>query len=272
MFIPWHGEKELDVKYKKCIITYIDILGFKAMVDESISHAGTREGILHALRKIDSEVRNPGIFHVDDNERKLEGFEVRGFSDLIVRFRPLPVAADQDYAVFREILDICFAQAELLKHGTLIRGGMTIGDLYYDESHVFGPGIVRAYELESRLAIYPRVITESNILGDFPKYLTDNPPFIDHDSDGVPFLSYLSPNTFYSFGEIDYGALDQASAAIRWNLEETQVVVSSDRQKMIWVANKFNGLIQQLTVRKNASRGRLETLLIDPKLHAKSGK
>jgi hypothetical protein len=58
--------------------------------------------------------------------------------------------------------------------GYLLRGGVTIGDVIHDDEVVFGPGLNRAYYLESKVAKMPRfvldneVINELGNLGDLP--------------------------------------------------------------------------------------------------------
>lgn len=39
-----------------------------------------------------------------------------------------------------------------------IRGGLTIGEVYFRDNTLFGPRIIQAYQLESQTAIFPRVI------------------------------------------------------------------------------------------------------------------
>jgi hypothetical protein len=244
-------------------------MGFKRLVDASVNSQGERDGILYSLREINEAVNDRSLFHVDDQDARLQNFEVRSFSDLIVRFRPLGEDGDQEFAVFREVLDLCFAQSRLLQRGILVRGGMTIGPLYYDELHVFGPGLVRAYELESHLAVYPRIITEFSLGQNFTKYRIKEGgyPYVEADSDGIPFLSYISPNTSYFAKEINSSALRQIHAAIELNLRETQSIVASDRQKLLWVCGKFNKLIEQLASDTNADREWLNGLHINPELH-----
>jgi hypothetical protein len=51
--------------------------------------------------------------------------------------------------------------------GFLIRGGITIGDVIHDEECVFGPGLNRAYELESKIARFPRFVLDQQVDGGF---------------------------------------------------------------------------------------------------------
>jgi len=161
-------------------------------------------------------------------------------------FAPLPQEKDRAFIIFREVIDISFAQANLLQRGILIRGGMTVGPLFYDSSHVFGPGLVRAYELESRLAIYPRIVTEMYFDRYFPEYTKGEFPFVETDFDGIPYLSYLSPNTFASAVGMTLNALKQAHTSITLNLQDTRSEVGADRQKQLWLVRKFNELANQL--------------------------
>jgi hypothetical protein len=63
-------------------------------------------------------------------------------------------------------------------NGFLVRGGVTIGDLIHDSECVFGPGLNRAYELESTVANLPRVVIDSSIIGEF-----ELPFFVEKDGD-----------------------------------------------------------------------------------------
>jgi len=44
------------------------------------------------------------------------------------------------------------------------RGGVAIGDIYHDDEAVFGPGLVRAYDIESNVAKFPRIVVDQEVL------------------------------------------------------------------------------------------------------------
>src|SRR5438876_10132066 len=46
----------------------------------------------------------------------------------------------------------------------LLRGGITVGDICHDDEVVFGPGLNRAYELESKVAVVPRIVVDEEVL------------------------------------------------------------------------------------------------------------
>ena len=60
-------------------------------------------------------------------------------------------------------------QTLALQRKLLLRGGLTIGDLYMDDVLVWGKGLLRAYELESKVAIYPRIIVDSCVIEEINK-------------------------------------------------------------------------------------------------------
>ena len=78
------------------------------------------------------------------------------FSDLIVRVTFVPERAPNngpDGYVFWELLGLVLAQIELIYEGILVRGSVTIGDVYCSSGTIFGPGLVSAYQMEQK-AVY----------------------------------------------------------------------------------------------------------------------
>nr|WP_317187917.1 hypothetical protein [Acinetobacter gerneri] len=59
------------------------------------------------------------------------------------------------------------------QHNILLRGALTIGEIYHDENMVFGPAMVEAYELESKVAEFPRIILHDKIEADYEQWLAE---------------------------------------------------------------------------------------------------
>ena len=87
----------------------------------------------------------------------------------------------------------------------LIRGGITIGDLYIDDTFVLGPGLIDAYKLESQNAKFPRIIVDERYAEKAISYMNNAYLRINEgkgkcaiikDDDGVYFLDYLEPNQY----------------------------------------------------------------------------
>jgi hypothetical protein len=87
-------------------------------------------------------------------------------SDAIIRARPYDTK-EQDGALFWELYDLLLAQVELIGQGVFIRGGVTVGSAYVGpkgKGPVFGPAVVRAYEIENQEAVFPRIVIEEAVL------------------------------------------------------------------------------------------------------------
>lgn len=82
---------------------------------------------------------------------------------------------------------------DLLMEGYLIRGALVKGKLYHDDKMVFGEALVRAFELESNVAVYPRVmivreIVDEALASGSSKQFAD---FVRQADDGPFFLHSL---------------------------------------------------------------------------------
>jgi hypothetical protein len=78
---------------------------------------------------------------------------------------------------------------EALKIGMLVRGGMTLGELYHREGVVLGSGLVEAYGLESTVSKYPRITISSSIYSRI--HVNDRGANMRRDKDGIWNLDYF---------------------------------------------------------------------------------
>ena len=63
------------------------------------------------------------------------------------------------------IVNLAYIGAILFEKGILFRGGLTIGNLIHNENGtVFGQGLIEAYQLESKNAIFPRIILSDKLI------------------------------------------------------------------------------------------------------------
>ena len=102
-----------------------------------------------------------------------------------------------------QILKIVHAQSWLLfDEELLIRGGITIGELAKSYGQIFGSGLVRAYELESKHAEHPRVLVGQCVIDELyrnPRLCVHDPDadagylmaMLCEDTDGKFFVDYL---------------------------------------------------------------------------------
>lgn len=177
---------------ERAVVTFIDILGFKNLVEKMSDNEMSE--ILSIFHKYNTE--NPLDRYTFNNCMSTEklAFNIKTifFSDSVVRIR---YAFDWDkgvlsdghymYILENELLLLADIQSELLKKGILIRGGTTIGDILYDEetNQLFGKAMNRAYELESKIANYPRIVIDPTFSHVYSRSidLTESPIYIDSE-------------------------------------------------------------------------------------------
>lgn len=196
--------------YSRRIVAFVDILGFKSLIDESLESEEMAKHIHNALKRILQVKRDnedaEGLISL-----KKFGVEVTTFSDSAVISYPI----DFEGGLFHVLLDIIHLQQALIYDGVLIRGGITIGDLYHDGEIVYGPAMNEAYRLESQYADQPRIIisrqhllsgiretvSSQNGLMYEVKYIEG---LVRQDKDGFYFLDILNQSQEISDDGTDY--------------------------------------------------------------------
>lgn len=139
-----------EYQYSDYIIAYIDILGVKERLKND---DGTLiKSISNAINIAKESVEKTGY-----------SFNVKVFSDNFCIAKRID--ADRDvtlpYQLFWTCLFVTKIQEEIFcKEKLLLRGGITIGKLFIDDLFVIGDGLVKAYELESKIANMPRIIVD----------------------------------------------------------------------------------------------------------------
>ncbi|MYY44358.1 MULTISPECIES: hypothetical protein [Weeksellaceae] len=154
------------MNYETRICCFIDILGFRKHIDDTLNDDDSDN-----IEKIES------IKKILDMSKKLtddEGLSktkvITYFSDSIV----ISYEFSEISQLFHTLNDLLFVSFELANRGYLTRGGVSIGKLIHTDEFIFGPALVNAYELESKKAIYPRIIIDSKVIENGIKYRQDH--------------------------------------------------------------------------------------------------
>lgn len=180
------------VLYESAVL-FVDLLGVKEMA--------FAESAQDNLDLIDSAFNEAFAVMIDDNERPIMPYA--NFSDSIVVATPLGSDEAQESAVKSLLATAAALQFSLASRGIFMRGGISVGDVCVTESRVFGAGLVRAYNLEDKMAIFPRILIdpEGDLTGDEPHRLTDLlgreslrtvvADYVRRDTDGSRFVDYI---------------------------------------------------------------------------------
>lgn len=180
--------------YEKRVVTFIDILGYKNIIKETEKDNVQAVKLLEVMNSISEEQKRN---YEGDFSQSTIGKEISIFSDSIVISYPIQLGG----SLFYILMDLIYLQMELICKSILFRGAVVIGDLYHDRNIIFGPAMVKAYELESEKAIYPRIIIEKNTIGEGIKFKASQNTYeyeaeyilslLRKDYDGYYFLDYM---------------------------------------------------------------------------------
>ena len=157
-------------------VAFLDILGFKEMVRESISDPNG--GHLAKLYRCHAKAR---ALIASDPE-----LEIIQFSDSIVTSKPY---SENGFKIFSKI--VADYQKNLLLEGVLCRGGISRGEHYSRDSFMMSNGLISAYFLESTTARFPRVVVSDELLGLLGRRYAKKSSLIQEE-DGAVFLDFLS--------------------------------------------------------------------------------
>lgn len=207
--------------YEDRIVAFIDILGFRSIVQKSSKHHNSERYHIPQYRE---EGLDKAIFEALDtkqhaweaafyNELKLKvetapklNLKITSFSDCIALSCP-PNEIDFCYLVFC----INFIARHMHKNGFMLRGGICEGELHHSETEIddknnkiagriFGPAFIQAYDLECKKATHSRIILSNMLWKRVKENWLDNSecnycsyikPFIEQDEDGPVKLDTL---------------------------------------------------------------------------------
>jgi len=145
------------------------------------------------------------------------------------------------------VMDIAYAQLRLVLAGFPIRGGLTFGDLHISERLVFGPSAIEAYELETKRAIYPRIVVSDEVLSDAARHVRyyAKPDLCPHTAyfwrakrDGAVFINYLEW-TNEEDGGTNWTVLEKHRDAIQKGLVDSARNERA-RRKFVWMRDYHN--------------------------------
>jgi hypothetical protein len=180
--MPSGDANSLD--YEKRVASFIDVLGFSALVHESRKHPIARDEIGKLISTDKLFERFVGTM--------LKFASATFFSDSFV----LSMDASRAFNLIREAGYLC---RHLLLQGFPCRGAITTGLLYHRERIVIGPALIEAYKLEQSVAIYPRVILDDATMELWRKEFSPGSAhphleaWVKRDRDGQHFLDIFNP-------------------------------------------------------------------------------
>jgi len=147
------------MSYDERVVFFLDILGFKNIIQSTINSDGSDNS--NNIKNIHGMIDNFHYFIGVDRGQDSGDMMATQFSDSVVMSFPI----NKESGVYRSIHNILLLQITLvLFYGVLLRGGVSKGRLIHNDKELYGPALIDAYTLESKAALYPRVILDESII------------------------------------------------------------------------------------------------------------
>ncbi|MCT7584617.1 hypothetical protein N5U55_10940 [Aliarcobacter butzleri] len=151
---------------------FIDLLGFSNYVDKNINTAEESKIIFDYFNSIEERFIQyyKNDISLMDSAKYKANFTM--LSDaVVITLKPqiLPLtnpnyegqSAGGLYLLTQLIFDI--AEYSIIQFGLPIRGGISIKKTFWDNKMLVGKGLIEAYKLESKSAIYPRILISEEL-------------------------------------------------------------------------------------------------------------
>lgn len=232
-------EKAKKMNYENRVCCFLDFLGFKEIVEKTTINPSELDKIIEAINMAREhfEIENPGKRTV-----------VTQFSDSIVVSFPY----DTESEVFYTLNDIQMYLARLIYRGYIVRGGISLGPLVHTTEILIGPAMIDAYELESKIAKFPRVILSKDVYELGVKFHASHHlphheiaalnEVISEDKDQRLFVDYFGKN-IQNLDDPEYDFATYADALKTLILAGISHIDKDVRDKYEWAKIKYNEMI-----------------------------
>lgn len=168
------NSENLIASYSERLVCFIDLLGFGKLIDQSPNNGSLRLQIYTMLNELQAGNLRDAVYDavpiLNSDSRFVSASQVQGANGLQSTY-PLSITQFSDsfvvscpannFGSVALLLRTIYTVKRLFfwKLGLLMRGGIAKGPLIHEHGGVlFGPAMNEAYLLESKSAIYPRVL------------------------------------------------------------------------------------------------------------------
>lgn len=223
-------------------IAYLDILGYK----EIIKKPNGTMGLALCINKYIEDAKETARKYFSEKDNGSE-IKLKAFSDNIM------ICTEKNWTILFAMIAVLQCRI-LVEDGIFIRGVLCVGELHIDKEFVCGQGIILAHEIESEIAIFPRVVIHDSFANaakqqdNIPtatntfEFLA-NLPNCSVDNDGYKYINYLlAACTMNNDEKKNSELLQQHREIIRTNL----LSAGSERtkQKFQWCARYHNSIVE----------------------------
>jgi len=207
-----------NYKTSRYCIAYLDMLGAKSIIynDDKNKH-------LNIINMIYGDARDEGKMFTREGDPSIF---IKIFSDNIL------LAVNTDDGNREQNIEQIIGRVnniihEVADYGYLMRGAITEGDFFHNDTIVYGKALIEAVKMEEKDAIHPRVIVKKEITELVPQY------FYPCEDGWAMVNPYIFGNGSFDFINFRHTFLSQ----LRDNKNNEKV-----RHKIMWAINNFNAI------------------------------
>jgi hypothetical protein len=165
------------------VVAFIDILGFRSLVSQMREDHELFALVRDALSSAKAEaLRKPPV-----DEASLQQAH---FSDSVVYSAEMDPSSPER-AVRTIVYRTAFFSGGLLRAGVLTRGGIAMGWMFHKGNVLFGDGLVAAYDLETRVSHFPRIVLADDVAACLSGELEGYTLPLCRDSDGFYYIDTI---------------------------------------------------------------------------------
>lgn len=236
MFVNQNADA-YDRKTDTYIVAYIDLLGMTNRIKKA-----DQQLVMNKLYNLYSfSVKLTKEIQIKENQN----IRFKIFSDNIIIAKSLSTETEQRKRDIRSML-MCAGRFQELtvsdSVGGLLRGGISLGQLFIDDMMVWGDALLKAYYLEDKIANYPRIIIDKNVVDEI---MRDNQlnEYLRQDFDNLYFLNFL--NNCHFCGEMLMNGFHIMQKEVGNSIDEKTY------QKFSWHMNFVNSELDRKNERKD---------------------
>ncbi|MBE6358194.1 MAG: hypothetical protein E7057_02980 [Lentisphaerae bacterium] len=223
------------------IVAFLDFLG----ASEKMRDPKENNKFLQSINYVYSFAN---YIHKDMKKSYKSNIKIKIFSDNIIIATEIQDTKNiMGYFANIEHFSLLLYMNALLNHN-IIRGAISIGNLYMDDTLVYGEALLNAFNGESKIANYPRIIIERTIFDYISKEMLNLCNFLEVDEvirEDIDGELYLNP--FWGIALLD-GGKSKVEQYLRRNgsfiLHEYKKLLAKNKTtvfpKYHWLANQFN--------------------------------
>lgn len=237
--------------YEERYVVFLDILGFKELVSKSEANPEILHKLTTALNAMNIFREMDELLHKlkQSKENSSENLvEISTFSDSVI------ISTRADTIGLLLVTSIAqIISCNLFYLGIFSRGAISKGLLIHTDNMVLGSALIKAYELENKAAIYPRVIVDECVLKDIAADKTYNVygASVIPDFDGIWFINYVALAPLLIASQLypqntNLDLLGNARAGLKelWSMAKDLGV----KAKIGWLVNYINSKAESLGV------------------------